>query len=77
MYYAPSGLVMDDVLYADGLYPSLAYVAPSGLVIDELYPSLSYSAPSGLNMADSPERAIYDNMGHRPVKWQRHKTPEP
>ena len=60
MYYAPSGLVMDDVLYADGLYPSLAYVAPSGL-----------------NMADSPERAIYDNMGHRPVKWQRHKTPEP
>ena len=60
MYYAPSGLVMDDVLYADGLYPSLAYVAPSGL-----------------NITDSPERAIYDNMGHRPVKWQRHKTPEP
>jgi len=30
---APSGLVMDAILFFDGLCPSLLYVAPAGLII--------------------------------------------
>jgi hypothetical protein len=38
--------------------------------------SLVYFAPSGLRI-ESPERASYANIVHRPMKWQGHETPKP